>query len=180
MDYHISLCSCFSQENNKYSAQKTVTIPFQFPFRGKDKTSQESRVCPCPLPLISAVRAPSWILDFMLWKQQCLCWNRTKFSLAGNYEDSPRDRKNNACKFVRNYWTHTRHKVAVSWITSLTVLRHGDTTTRWSKQPESMERQHDNSLSKKKFERQPSPVKLMCTGFWHRKGEILPVLIEPR
>ena len=70
--------------------------------------------------------------------------------------------------------------MAVSWVTSLTVMRHGVTTTRQSKEPESMEWQHDNSLLKKKFETQPSPVKLMCTGFWHRKGEILPELIEPR
>ena len=122
----------------------------------------------------------SWTLYFMHWKEKCHHCNRAKFASGGNYEGSPRNRKNSVRKFVRNNWTHTQLKVTVSWVTSLTVMRHGVTTTRQSKEPESMEWQYDISLSKKKFETQPSPVKLMCTGFWDRKGEILPELIEPR
>jgi len=56
-------------------------------------------------------------------------WNITKFVPGGSYECSHRNRKNTVCKTVRICWTNTVLKVAVSWITSLPVTRHGDITT---------------------------------------------------
>jgi hypothetical protein len=60
----------------------------------------------------------SWISASMCWKRWWQRWNIAKFATGRAYECSNRNMKNTVCKFVRTYWTNTRLKVTVSWITS--------------------------------------------------------------
>ena len=72
-----------------------------------------------------------------------------------------------------------RMKVTVSWITPLLVTGYGVTVTRQS-QNGSPWSGDMNSLLKKKFKRQLSVGKVMCTVFWDRKEVILLVSLKPR
>jgi len=70
----------------------------------------------------------SSILASACWKQWWQCWNIAKYAPDGSHKCSHRNIKNTVWKFVRTYWTKTRLKVTVSWITSSPVMRHGVTT----------------------------------------------------
>lgn len=69
-----------------------------------------------------------WILASLCWKWWWQHWNIAKFVPGGSREGSQRSRKNTVCKFGKTYWTNTRLKVTVSWITSFLMMRHGVTT----------------------------------------------------
>jgi len=75
----------------------------------------------------------NWILSSMNWKWWWQCWNTAKFAPSGSCECSYGNRKHTICKFVKTYWTNTRLKVTVSWVTLLQVTRCGVTTMSWSK-----------------------------------------------
>ena len=73
-----------------------------------------------------------WISDSVHWKFWWQRWNTAKFVPGGCHECSHWNRKNTVCKSVRNYWTDMNLKVTVSWTASLSVMRHGITTTNQS------------------------------------------------
>ena len=99
-------------------------------------------------------------------------WNVMKFALGGSHKCLHRSRKNTVCKFLRTYWINARLTVAVSWITSLPVTRHGViSVTRVKMAVHGMAT--PEFLIKENFRKQPSVGKVTCTVFWDRKEMIL-------
>ena len=81
---------------------------------------------------------------------------------VGPHELSHRNIKNTVRKVVGTYWTNTRLKVTVSWIASSLVTEMWCHHYEQESKQQSMERQHVNSPSKKKFKTLPSVEVMWC------------------
>ena len=114
----------------------------------------------------------------MHWKQWRQCWNIHRVCTE-SHRCSHRNRKNTICKFFRISRINMRLQVTVSWITSLSVMRLGVTTTSRS-QNGSPWSGDMNSWLKKNCKMQPSVGKAMFSVFLDRKGVILVVFLKPR
>lgn len=100
-------------------------------------------------------------------------WNITKSAAGGPRWLLIQEQKGQ----VRICWSNTRLKVAVSWITSLLVMRRGDTTVGLS-QNGSPWSANASSPSKRTFKVQPSVGKVMPAVVWDNKGLILLDFLE--
>lgn len=107
-----------------------------------------------------------WTVASVHWKQ-CSIAN---FAQDGSHEHSHKNRKNTVHQLARNNWTSMRLQVSVSWVIITSDVVWCQDHKPESKEPESMQWQHENSLWKKKFKIQSSVGITMCTVFWDRKG----------